>query len=81
LNEKLNLKTLKLIGFSIISFVFYFFLENSNKINIIVNQLKEYNHGKGFGYYILFQLFKGFLLIFGIISLSFIGFNLFKKED
>ena len=80
--KKVNLKLIKVLVLSILSFVFYFLLNNSNKINLILFKLQERNSSRGFGIYITIYLVKWFLLIFGIVSLILIISKFFiEKED
>jgi hypothetical protein len=66
---KANKKSFKLLLISIISLLLYFFIENSKGINSIIVQIQNSGSYKVFGYFILFNILKWFLVIFGIISL------------
>jgi hypothetical protein len=66
---KANKKSFKLLLISIISLLLYFFIENSERINSTIVQIQNSGSYKVFGYFILFNILKWFLVIFGIISL------------
>lgn len=79
--KKVNLKLVKVLGLSVLSFGFYFMISNSDKINSIINTLLKSNSSKGFGVYIVIYLVKWFLLIFGVISLIVVGSRFFIKKE
>jgi hypothetical protein len=60
---------MKILIISIISWSLYFFLNDFERLNITIFQLKESNSIYGFGYYILFNILKWMLFVFGIGSL------------
>lgn len=66
---KANKKSFKLLLISIISLLLYFFIENSERINSPIVQIQNSYASRGFGYLILFNILKWFLVISGIISL------------
>ncbi|PQB07952.1 hypothetical protein BST83_12945 [Polaribacter filamentus] len=66
---KANKKSFKLLLISIISLLLYFFIENSERINSAIVQIQNSHASRGFGYFILFNILKWFLVISGIISL------------
>jgi len=67
--NKFEKKIRKILIISIISWSLYFFLNDFERVNIAIFQLKESNSIYGFGYYILFNILKWMLFVFGIGSL------------
>ncbi|QVY64116.1 hypothetical protein [Polaribacter sp. Q13] len=78
--KKVNLKLVKVLGLSLLSLVFYFLLEHSNKINSIINTLQKSDSSKGFGIYLTINLVKWFLLIFGAMALIVVICDLLKER-
>jgi hypothetical protein len=74
-------KYLKLLVLSILSLFTCFFVENSERINSSLLMIQESKSSRSFGYLILINIGKWFLLIFGIVGLLFIFIKTFKKED
>lgn len=71
----------KVIVYSLISLFLYFFFQKSEKINSIVLSIIESKSAYGFGYLILFNLLKFFLLLFGIVGIVFFLFKVFTKNS
>ena len=67
--NKFEKKIRKILIISIISWSLYFFLNDCEKVNTTIFQLQESNSIQGFGYYILFNILKWMLFVFGIGSL------------
>lgn len=78
--NKISFRTLKVFCLSIISFLLYFFIDNSNRINSILISIQKSNSSKGFGVFISINLLKWFLLIFGVVSLFLVGQKVYKKK-
>jgi hypothetical protein len=66
---KANKKSFKLLLISIISLLLYFFIDNSERINLAIVHIQNSHASRGFGYFILFNILKWFLVLSGIISL------------
>jgi hypothetical protein len=66
---KANKKSFKLLLISIISLLLYFFIDNSERINLAIVHIQNSHASVGFGYFILFNILKWFLVLSGIISL------------
>ena len=77
---KFNFNKLKVLGLSIFSLVFYFVLTNSEKVNSTLLKVQNSNSNKAFGIYITLHLLKWFLLIFGVISMVLIMYELVIKK-
>ena len=76
----MNKSYLKLSLFSIISFLVYLVFTKSEKTNSTLLMLLESNSSRAFGYFVLFNLLKYFLLLFSIIALMFLVLKLFKNK-
>jgi hypothetical protein len=76
----MNKSYLKLSLFSIIFFLVYLFFTKSEKTNSTLLMLQESNSSRAFGYFVLFNLLKYFLLLFSIIALMFLVLKLFKNK-
>jgi hypothetical protein len=59
----------------------YFLLLKSEKINAVMLSLIESGYAWGFSYWLLFNLLKGFLLLFGIVGLFFFLFKMFIAKE
>jgi hypothetical protein len=76
-----NKKSFKLLLISVIALLLYFFIENSEGINSIIVQIQNSGSYKVFGYFILFNILKWFLFIFGSISLMMYLKIIFTRTD
>ena len=74
-------KYVKVLSFSIISLLIYYYFENSDKVNAVISSVIESKSAYGFGYIILFNLLKYFLLLFGVVGIIFFFFKILSKED
>lgn len=79
--EKVNFKLIKVLVLSILSFLFYFRINNSSKINSMLIRIQKSNSSRGFGIYLTINLFKYFLLIFGIVSFLVVLFKFLNKKE
>ena len=79
--EKVNFKLIKVLVLSILSFLFYFGINNSSKINSMLIRIQKSNSSRGFGIYLTINLFKYFLLIFGIVSFLVVLFKFLNKKE
>ena len=70
----------KVLSFSLMSLSLFFFLLVSEKINSVISSLIESGYAWGFSYWLLFNLAKGFLLLFGVVGLFFFLLNMFIKK-
>ncbi|WP_439127512.1 hypothetical protein [Polaribacter sp.] len=78
--HKIDFKTLKVLALSIISLICYLFLENSEKVNERLLRFKSNNSINEFGFYVVINLLKWFLFIFGIIALTMLIVKVYKRK-
>ncbi len=78
--NKFGKKISTLLIISIISWSVYFFLNDFEKVNSAIFQIQESNSAYAFGYYILFNILKWILFVFGIGSLIML-FNIIIKKN
>lgn len=79
--NKFEKKISKLLIISVISWSIYFFLNDSENVNDTIFQLQESNLIYAFGYYILFNILKWMLFVFGIGSLILFLNIILKKNN
>lgn len=79
--NKFEKKISKLLIISVISWSIYFFLNDSENVNDTIFQLQESNSIYAFGYYILFNILKWMLFVFGIGSLILFLNIILKKNN
>jgi hypothetical protein len=70
-------KYIKVLVFSILSIITYMLIVDST----IELQIQESKSFKAFGYFIIINIVKWFLLTFGIIGLFFWFYKMFIKKD
>lgn len=79
--NKFEKKISKLLIISVISWSIYFFLNDSENVNATIFQLQKSNSIYAFGYYILFNILKWMLFVFGIGSLILFLNIILKKNN
>ncbi len=76
----MNYKYIKVLFYSIASWVIYFGIVNWTRLNIFLKSHQHSNPSKTLGVFLMINIVKYFLLLFGIISLVFLIIQFFKKE-
>jgi hypothetical protein len=77
---KFGEKSHKFLFISLASWFVYHFLENSKSINSIIVQIQNSSSSRGFGLYLLFNIVKWILFIFGTFSLMMFLKVIFNKN-
>jgi hypothetical protein len=77
---KFGKKSHKFLFISLASWFVYHFLENSKSINSIIVQIQNSSSSRGFGLYLLFNIVKWILFIFGTFSLMMFLKVIFNKN-
>ncbi len=68
----------KLLTFSILSLLLYFFVDNSDSITQTLQMVVKSNSHKAMGVYILLIIGKYFLFLFGVLGLAMFSYRMLQ---